>query len=139
MKTPSAFDLDDAVVIPEARLELKHPVTGVPTGVVFRLAGPEHAVRKQRLFALQRRFRAEFEKSGKVLNRDPEDDALEELELMTACTLGWENVVAGGVTIPFSADACRALYADERRAWVRDQVKAALDQRELFIGGSVIV
>lgn len=133
MKT---FDLDDAAQTTEGELELKHPVTGAPLGVFFTLAGPEHDVRKQRLFALMRRRRAEFEKQGKLLTTDPADDAADEVALIAACTLGWRNLVVGGAPLAWSAGACAALYADPKRAWVRDQVKAALDQRELFIAGS---
>ncbi len=130
------FDLDSAIQLDSATLELVHPATGAPLNVFFDLAGPEHEVRKQRLFALMRRRRAEFEKQGKLLTSDPADDAVDELDMLAACTLGWHNVIAGGTTVVFSADACRKLYGDKQRAWIRDQVKAALDRRELFIGDS---
>lgn len=134
--TPVPFDLDQAAVLAEAEIELKHPVTGVPVGVFVTIAGPEHERRKQRLFAMMRAQRAKIEKTGKFLASDPADDAADELETLVACTLGWRNMRAAGAPIEWSAGACAALYADPKRAWVRDQVKQALDQRELFISGS---
>jgi hypothetical protein len=130
------FDLDTAQQLTTAEVELKHPSTGAPTGAFFTLAGPEHDVRRQRLFALMRRRRAEFEKQGRLMTSDPADDAADELDMLAACTLGWRGLAAGGAPLEFSVEACKALYADPKRAWVRDQVKTALDQRELFIGGS---
>jgi hypothetical protein len=137
--TAAAFDLDSAVQLDTAELQLKHPATGAPTGAFVLLAGPEHDVRRQRLFALMRRRRAEFERLGKLMTSDPVEDAAAELELLAACTLGWRNLSVGGQELAYSAAACAALYADPRRAWVRDQVKAALDQRDLFIGSSASV
>ena len=105
--------------------------TGASTSWVITLAGPEHPERKRRLFARQRRMRALLAKTGKLPTSDPEDDDAEQLDDLVACTLGWE-----GAAVPYSPQAARTLYADTKRRWLRDQVSAALDERELFTRSS---
>ena len=92
--------------------------------------GPEHPERKRLVFARQRRLRATLAKTGKVPVSDPEEDEAEELDTLVACTLGW-----AGASEAFSRDAVRRLYAKKR--WLRDQVAAALQERELFIRACV--
>lgn len=104
---------------------------GAPTSWVLTLAGPEHPDRKRRLFARQRRLRASLAKTGKIPTSDPEDDDLESVDELVACTLGWE-----GSALPYSAEAARRLYADSKRRWLRDQVATALDERALFMRSS---
>jgi hypothetical protein len=105
---------------------------GAPTSWVITLAGPEHPDRKRRLFARQRRMRALLAKTGKLPTSDPEDDDAEQVDDLVACTLGWE-----GSALPYSPETARRLYADSKRRWLRDQVQAALDERELFMRSSV--
>ena len=62
---------------------------------------------------------------------DPEDDAADDLELTVACTLGWR-----GAAQPYTPAAARALYADPKRRWLRDQVQAGLQDRALFMRSS---
>lgn len=136
MNGPAHFDLDAAAQLDAAELVLRHPVTGAPTAARITLAGPEHEARKAFVFARMRKHRAEFERAGRIAPTDPQDDAADEVAMLVACTLGWDGLAVGGQPLAYSADACTRLYNDPRRAWVRDQVKAALDQRALFIAGS---
>ncbi len=106
--------------------------TGALTPWAITLAGPEHPDRKRRLFARQRRMRAQLAKTGKLPTSDPEDDDADQVDDLVACTLGWE-----GAVLPYSPENARKLYADTKRRWLRDQVQAALDERELFMRSSV--
>lgn len=106
--------------------------TGAPTPWVITLAGPEHPERKRRLFARQRRLRAAVAKTGKLPNSDPVDDDAEQVDDLVAFTLGWS-----GAAVAYSPQTARQIYADSKRRWVRDQVTAALDERELFMQRSV--
>ena len=117
--------------VPTGELHVKNPLTGAPTGMVITLAGPEHPDRKRRLFARQRRMRAAVAKAGRMVASDPVDDAAEELDDLVANTLGWHTAA-----VPYSADAARALYSDPKRRWLCDQVRQALDERELFMRSS---
>ena len=128
-ETPSTdvFSFSDFEDVESAEVRIKDPTTGAPTPMVIVLAGPEHPDRKRLLFARQRRMRAQLSKTGKVQLADPEEDEAEELDNLLACTLGWR-----GAQVAYSRDAARTLYTDSRRRWLRDQVQAALQERELF-------
>jgi len=114
-----------------ADLRIKHPVTGAPTAMVVQIAGPEHPLRRRLVLDRQRRLRAHLAKTGNMHISDPEDDAADDLELTVACTLGWR-----GATQPYTPAAARALYADPKRRWLRDQVQAGLQDRALFMRSS---
>ena len=124
------FDFTAFEDSPTADVRIKTP-TGSPTSMVITLAGPEHPQRKRIMFARQRRMRNALAKTGKLQVNDPEDDEAEELDLLCASTLGWS-----GAAVAYSADAVRALYSDPKRRWLREQVQAALNERELFTHSS---
>ena len=130
---PDSLDLDDFEDVISADVRIKHPETGAPTNVTITLAGPEHPARKRILFTRQRRVRSQLQKTGKLQLQDPEDDETDETDLLAACTLGWAGVVVAGQPVPYSTGAALALYENPKRRWLREQVKAALDERELFI------
>lgn len=125
--TDDTLNLEAYEDVTSAELKIKNPTTGAPTPMVITLAGPEHAERKRLTFAKQRRMRAALSKTGKIPVSDPEDDADEETDLLVVCTLGWI-----GASTPYSREAARKLYTDPKRQWLRDQVSAALNERELF-------
>lgn len=125
--TDDTFNLDDFEDVTSAEVRIKNPSTGAPTPMVVTLAGPEHADRKRLTFARQRRLRGALAKTGRVPVSDPEDDDADELDMLVACTLGWV-----GASVDYSRGEARRLYADPKRRWLRDQVAAALQERELF-------
>lgn len=125
-----AFDPLSIEDVPTGELRVRD-AAGAPTSMIITLAGPEHPERKRRLFSRQRRLRAALSKTGKIPVADPEEDEADELEELVACTLGWRGAVQ-----PYSPAAARQLYADPKRRWLRDQVKAALEERELFTRSS---
>jgi len=127
MDKTEAFNLDDFEDVTSADVRIKNPVTGAPTGMVVTLAGPEHADRKRLTFTRQRRMRAALAKTGRVPVSDPEEDDADELDMLVACTLGW-----AGASVAFSTAEARRVYSDPKRRWLRDQVAAALQERELF-------
>ena len=129
--TPALFDPFSIEDVLTGVLRVRDQ-NGAPTPWATTLAGPEHPARTRRLSARQRRLRALLAKTGKLPTSDPEDDDAEQVDDLVACTLGWE-----GSVLPFSPDAARKLYADSKRRWLRDQVQAALDERELFMHSSV--
>ena len=120
------FDFTSFEDISTGTVKIKTP-TGAPTSMEITLAGPEHPDRKRRTFAKQRKLRAAIAKTGKLPIADPEEDDVDEVGELVACTLGWT-----GAAEAFSTDAAKRLYADPKRRWLRDQVRAALDDRELF-------
>ena len=125
------LNLDAFEDVERADVRIKDPTTSAPTPMVVTLAGPEHPDRKRLSYAKSRRLRAALAKTGKLPTTDAEDDDADELELLGACTLAWV-----GASVPYSRDAARKLYADPKRRWLRDQVAAALNERELFTQAS---
>jgi hypothetical protein len=125
-----AFDFNSIEDVPTGAYRVKDQ-TGAPTAMVINLAGPEHPERKKRLFARQRRLRAALSKTGKMPISDPADDEADELDDLVSSTLGWD-----GAAVPYSPQAARSLYGDPKRRWLRDQVVAALQERELFTRSS---
>lgn len=121
------FDFTSVEDVTTGTVRIKDPTTGAPTSMVITLAGPEHPERKRRLFNRQRKMRHQLAKTGRLPMTDPEDDEADEIDDLVAFTLGWD-----GAHMPYDRDAARALYSDPKRAWLRAQVKAALDEREAF-------
>ena len=116
----------------EARCELLHPITGKPLGAAVRLCGPNSAKRKAIIADRARRIRRQVEKTGKLRLDDPEVEFDNNVAMLAACTLGWEGIDDDdGQPLPFSVGAAEQLYhgAD----WLRQQVQAAFDDKELFI------
>jgi hypothetical protein len=131
----AALDLDQVESLASAEHQLRHPVSGDPVGAWLTLAGPEHPDRRRLVHKALLQHRDEYERTGKV-GLAPDEAEAQALALVIGCTLGWRGMVTGGAALEYSVEACRALYSDPRRAWVRDQAKAALDRRDLFIGAS---
>lgn len=131
-----SLDLSAVVESAEAVIEIKHPVTGAPTGASITVAGPEHPKRKKILFDRQRTLRARFQKSGKVQFTDPAEEEEELIQYLADCTLGWAGFTDGGKELKFSPQAAAELYAKPELAWLRGQVSEALESRENFITSS---
>jgi hypothetical protein len=127
------LDLNDIREAATAEVELVHPRTREPLGATITIAGPEHPARKRMVHDRQRRLRAKFAKTQKFSFADPADEEADEVEFLAGCTLGWRGIVKAGVEIAFSAQEAARLYADPELAWLRAQVRAGLDDLELFI------
>lgn len=106
---------------------------GNPTGVVFTLAGPTHAVRQAQEQAKARRLVNEANKTGKVKLPDPAEAQAQRPAEVAALTLGWAGYVGDdGQLVPFSTEAARELYADPAMQWLLEQVEEALGNKTLF-------
>lgn len=127
------FNLSDFQDTETAEVVIKHPATGAPTEATVTIAGPEHPKRKSIVFDKQRKLRRQLTKTGKLEFTDPAEEEVEETDLLAACTLGWKGIAVNGKEIPFSQAEAAKLYADPALRWFRAQVKAAMDERELFI------
>ncbi len=122
------FDFDAIETVESADLRIKDPTrTNAPTPFVITLASPIHPARKRIELAEQRRMQAALMKTGKLQLDDPEERELSLIDKLVAATLGWR-----GAKVPYSPAAARKLYSDPKRIYVRDQVRTALDDMELF-------
>jgi hypothetical protein len=117
----SAFELDDVIPFPIV------DTSGAPTGIIFSLAGPAHQARVERDRKQAAKALREFNKKGRAtLPENPDEIYARDTDRMVDLTLGWSGVTdSKGETLPFSADAVRAVY-ENRRSSVRAQVARAL-------------
>jgi hypothetical protein len=130
------MDLSQIVEQDSADYELLHPTERTPLGITFTLAGPEHAKRKQIALAFARDLRRRISRTGKLTLEDPAEDEDREIDYLVASTLGWKELEVDGKAVAFSAAAAREIYAAPRFAWIRRQIKQALEEQENFIASS---
>lgn len=130
----AGFNLKSIKQVFSAEIQIKDP-NGEPLGVTFEMAGPEHPERKRIIFAQNRKFLKEYQKSGgKPVVQEPEDLEAQKLDNLAAFTLGWKGLVDDeGKAIPFSKQAALDMYRDPEMAWLVDQLDSALGDKELFI------
>jgi len=110
-----------------ADLELDHPVTGDPTGIVIRLAGTDSVAYRRKQREIQTKRIGQLARGKKADYSCTEQDAC---DLLAACTLGWEGLIEGGEPVEFSTQAASDLYA--RHAWIREQVDMFVGDRANF-------
>lgn len=125
-KLSSVRDADSAVI------PVLDPETKVPTGATITLAGPEHEKAKALGFAEDRRLRKSIEKTGKLVFDDPEVEAGRVVDLLVACTLGWDGFAGDdGLPLAFTAENVRAAYVGV--PWLRKQMLDARRDTANFI------
>ena len=126
-----SFNLRSIKTVDQFDLSIKD-LDGNPTGVVFRLAGPTHPVRKAVDQAKARKMITEANKTGKVKLPDPADTETSRPKDLAAFTLGWSGFVDESGPVQFTTAAAEALYSDPEMLWLVDQVDEALGNKQLF-------
>lgn len=130
------FKIGSIIDAPEAAVDIKDPATGRRIASIT-LAGPEHPKRKAIAFARQRRLRAAMAKTGKLELPDPAEQEEQNIDLLVACTLGWQDIAdEQGVPLACTAEAARKVYTRDGHGWLRDLLLAALEERDRFIASS---
>lgn len=130
----SGFNLKSIRQVASAKIQVKDPATGDPTGVIFEMAGPEHPDRKRITFAQSRKFLRAYSKTGRAEMPEPEDAESQKKENLAAFTLGWTGIIDNaGAPVVFSKQAALEMYNDPEMAWLVDQLDSALGEKELFI------
>lgn len=123
------FDIDNAVQAEDTHtVHLKHPGTGVDTGITIDVYGMDSSAYRTINHA-QRVKRLKTMKPGKSM---PSPDELDKdaVDVLAACTAGWSNMVVKGETIPFNIANAAKLYTEYQ--WVREQVDEAIADRANF-------
>ena len=130
----SGFNLKSIRQVTSAKIQIKDPATGDPTGVIFEMAGPEHPDRKRITFAQSRKFLRSYAKTGRAEMPEPEDAESQKKENLAAFTLGWSGLIDdSGAPVVFSKAAALDLYNNSEMGWLVDQLDSALGEKELFI------
>ena len=128
------FNLKSIRQVASAKIQVKDPATGDPTGVIFEMAGPEHPDRKRITFAQSRKFLRSYAKTGRAEMPEPEDAESQKKENLAAFTLGWTGLIDdAGAPVVFSKAEALELYNNPEMGWLVDQLDSALGEKELFI------
>jgi len=128
------FNLKSIRQVASAKIQVKDPATGDPTGVIFEMAGPEHPDRKRITFAQSRKFLRSYAKTGRAEMPEPEDAESQKKENLAAFTLGWTGLIDdAGAPVVYSKAAALELYNNPEMGWLVDQLDSALGEKELFI------
>lgn len=113
-------------------VELRHPTERTPMGAYITVLGKDGTVFR-RLERTQTNRRLTEAARTRDLALKAEEIEADRLDLLVACTKGWEGILKNGEPIPFSPENVRKLYTDY--PWVSEQVERAMGDRSLFIGG----
>ena len=125
-----------------ARIELLHPTSGEKTGVFIKVLG-KHSTLFRELVRERGNKRVKMEsyaaRRGKPLEpRTAEQLEADAIELLTACTLGWDCgdesqqvIPFNGEDLPFNVPNVKRVYTE--RIWVREQIDNAIGDLENFI------
>lgn len=111
-------------------LELSDPVSGKPTGIKLRIAGPDSLTQNRARLRLSDDLAEMADPNGRVTAEVRESLRI---KCLAACVLGWE-IEEDGQPVPFSqANVVRLLSA---AAWVQAQVDDFASNRAAFRGAS---
>lgn len=134
-----------------AKISITHPRTGLATGIVISVLGSDSEAYRNLLRKQQnRRLEAAAKNRGMRKGSTVTAEALEEesLDLLIACTVGWETVekdakgadvsrpeieMDEGEWLPCTPENARRVYADPGLAWLREQVDAEIADRSNFL------
>lgn len=106
--------------------DLLDPVTGKPTGITLRIAGPDSATQARARLAMVDELAAGADDEGRV-NAAAREKA--RLNTLARCVLGWD-IKEDGEPVPFNhTNVVRLLRA---ALWVQAQVDAFASDRAAF-------
>lgn len=109
--------------------ELADPVTGQPTGITFKVAGPDSDTQHRARLALIDEL-AEMADANGMVSAENREKA--RLNCLARCIVGW-NIMEDGQPVPFNQkNALRVLKV----AWVQQQVDAFASDRAAHRGGA---
>lgn len=109
--------------------ELVDPVDGKPTGIKFRVAGPDSETQHRARLALTDELAEMADDTGRVTAAQRERARINSL---ARCVLGW-SIEENGKPIPFNhKNVVRVLMAG---TWIQQQVDAFASDRAAFRGG----
>jgi hypothetical protein len=151
IKQKGAFDLatlDTATPCDTgAEIEILHPVTQEPTGILIKVHGKDSDVfREFSRKAINQRIRQDAidARRGKpAAIRNLEDIERENVELFAACTISWrtrtgadtyeDSITLNGEKVPFTVANAIRIYSDAKYKTVYDQVNDGIGELGNFI------
>ncbi|WP_026479346.1 hypothetical protein [Ahrensia sp. 13_GOM-1096m] len=108
--------------------DIVDPVAGTPTGIRFRVAGPDSETQRKARLALADEL-AELADENGIVSAEGREKA--RINSLARCVLGFE-IKEAGEPIPFNhSNVVRVLKAG---TWLQSQVDSAAGDRSLFRG-----
>lgn len=129
------FDINKLAIAESTVLHLAHPSTGEKLfadkaekqPITITVASTSSRAYRQAVNAMTNRT---LKRGNKKPNAAEQKE--EGVELLTACCISSENLQFNGASVKTEADF-RALLADDKMSWVKNQVDEALGDIERFI------
>lgn len=117
-------DLSTLIAMETTKVELLHPATKKPLGMVVTLAGPAaDAYQSARLRLVQENMgEADVEKISRKM-----------VDLLAACVIAWEGFVENGQPLVCTPETVSRLLNHRGYYWMKDQLEAALGDVARFI------
>ena len=109
-------------------LEIADPVTGRPTGMVFRIAGPDSATQRRAQLQLVDDLAELAGPDGRI---SAENRERARIDCLARCVLGWA-IVEDGQPVPFTHQNVVRVLRMAR--WLQAQVDAFASDRAAFRG-----
>ena len=106
--------------------ELEHPVTGETLDIRIKLAGIDSKTYRE---AARKQINKRLKKGLRKISI--EDTEQEEIELLAACTLDWENVEYEGNVLECNPENVKFVYKEF--PWIREQVDAFIADRGNYL------
>lgn len=119
-------------------VEIKHPVSGEPTGLFISVLGQHSDIVRDRMRGMASAV-LNMRASGKAATSKAKIDAIEEkgIDTLVAATVGWRSdgddghITLGGERLEFSAANARRLYSEIIP--IQEQVTEAINNLENFM------
>lgn len=141
-KAAAKFDLNDLNTIEAcnkpAEVEIKHPVSGIGTGIFIKVVGKDGDVYRNRVRAM-----ADESLRRSAMGKGASDTSIDKLEAknidaLVAATVGWRDgddptLDLKGERLEFNAANARRVYAEILP--IREQVSEAINDLSLFMQG----
>lgn len=108
-------------------VEILHPKTAEPLGMVVRVAGPDSA-RQKRARSAVNNARLQMSRNKRLTAAELEADGL---KVMVASIISWSGVEENGQPIEFSTEAATDVLT--RFPFIREQIDAVVGDRAGFI------
>lgn len=124
--------------VPVTKFQPRHPGTRLPMErngkpSFLLLYGKDSPAFKKTYAAQRRRYLDEMAKTRGTYVQSDEAREADAMELLVACTAGWENAAYKG-TEEFSADLVKTMYAEQ--AWLKEDVDQYIGDRANFLAPS---
>jgi hypothetical protein len=108
-------------------VEILHPKTAEPLGMVFRVAGPD-STRQKRARSAVNNARLQMSRNKRLTAAELEADGL---KVMVASIISWSGVEENGQPIEFSTETATDVLT--RFPFIREQIDAVVGDRAGFI------